>query len=116
MRSVARFVVSVLLIAGLTAGVYGCVVSFRWLQSQGTLEAALDRRPQEPFAFSSLNRYTREAAGEAWFRRYFTTMIFAPDQGAAGVVAKWERPRVVVKLLNDGGPGVEGTCGGWSGD
>jgi len=107
-RSVARFFVSVLLIAGLTAGVYGCVVSFRWLQSQGTLEAALDRRPQEPFAFSSLNRYTLEAAGEVWFRRYFTTMVFAPDQGAAGVVAKWERPRVVIKLLNDGGPGVEG--------
>ncbi len=107
MRRVARIIVSVLLAAGLTAGVYGCLVAFQWLQSQGALEAAFDRRPQEPVAFSSLNRYTREAAGKAWFRRYFTTMVFAPDQGVAGVVAKWERPRVVIKPLNDGGPGVK---------
>jgi hypothetical protein len=107
-RGVARIIVSVLLVAGLTVGVYGCVIAFQWLQSQGALEAALDRRPQEPVAFSSLNRYTREAAGKAWFRRYFTTMVFAPERGAAGVLAKWERPRVVIKLLNDGGPGVKG--------
>ena len=108
MRGVARIIFSALLVVGLIAGVYGCVVAFQWLQSQGVLEAAFDRRPQEPVAFSSLNRYTREAAGKAWFRRYFTTMVFAPDRGAAGVVAKWERSRVVIKPLNDGGPGVKG--------
>jgi hypothetical protein len=107
MRGVARIIVSALLVVGLIAGVYGGVVAFQWLQSQGVLEAAFDRRPQEPVAFSSLNRYTREAAGKAWFRRYFTTMVFGRERGADGVVAKWERPRVVIKPLNDGGPGVK---------
>lgn len=111
MRSVARVLVSVLLVAGLSVGVYGCVVAFQWLQSQGALEAAFDRRPQEPVSFSTLDRYTRDAAGKAWFRRYFTTMVFARERGAAGVLAKWERPRVVIKLLNDGGPGVKGYLG-----
>ncbi len=110
MRHVARIIVSVLVIAGLTAGVFGCGLAVQWLQRQDGLNAARDRRPQEPVAFSSLNRYTREAAGEAWFRRYFTTMVFSRGAGEAGdstgVVAKWERPRVVIKLLNDGGPGV----------
>ena len=108
MRGLARIIFSAFLIAGLTAGVYGCVVGFQWLQSQGVLEAAFDRRPLEPIALSSLDRYTREAAGKAWFRRYFTTMVYGPDRGAAGVVAKWERPRVVIKQLNDGGPGMKG--------
>jgi hypothetical protein len=107
-RGVARIFVSVLLVAGLSVGAYGCVVALQWLQSQGAFEAAFDRRPQEPVALSSLNRYTREAAGKASFRRYFTTMVYGLDRGAAGVVAKWERPRVVIKQLNDGGPGVTG--------
>ena len=67
MRGVARIIFSALLVVGLIAGVYGGVVAFQWLQSQGVLEAAFDRRPQEPVAFASLNRYTREAAGKAWF-------------------------------------------------
>jgi len=108
MRGVARIIVSLILVAGLVVGVYGCVLAFQWLQSQGALEAAFDRRPQEPVSLSSLDRYTREAAGKAWFRRYFSTMVFAPERGTAGVLAKWERPRVVIKLLNDGGPGVKG--------
>ena len=108
MRGFARIIVSLILVAGLVVGVYGCVLAFRWLQSQGALEAAFDRRPQEPVSLSSLDRYTREAAGKAWFRRYFSTMVFAPERGTAGVLAKWERPRVVIKLLNDGGPGVKG--------
>ncbi len=111
MRRLARIIVSVLVIAGLTAGVFGCGLAVQWLQRQDGLNALRDQRPQEPVAFSALNRYTREAAGEAWFRRYFTTMVFSQETGAAGgstgVVAKWERPRVVIKLLNDGGPGVE---------
>ena len=108
MRGFARIIVSLILVAGLVVGVYGCVLAFQWLQSQGALEAAFDRRPQEPVSLSSLDRYTREAAGKAWFRRYFSTMVFAPERGTAGVLAKWERPRVVIKLLNDGGPGVKG--------
>jgi hypothetical protein len=70
----------------------------------------LDRQPEQPLAFSSLNRYTKQAAARPSFRRYFTTMVVsAPEAGATEtpVVTKWERPRVVVKLLNSGGPGIE---------
>ncbi len=111
MRRVARVIVSLLLVAVLAGVIYGGGLAFQWLQRQGAREAALDRRPQEPVALSSLDRYAHEAAGKTWFRRYFTTMVFArptSDAGASSsVVARWERPRVVIKLLNAGGPGVE---------
>jgi len=111
LRRIVGIIVSVLVIAGLAAGVYGCSLALQWLQRQEGLNAALDQRPEQPVAFSSLDRYSREVAGKAWFRRYFTTMVFSRDANDveyhAPVVAKWERPRVAIKLLNDGGPGVE---------
>ena len=51
-----------------------------------------------------------EAAGKAWFRRYFATMVFSQDREAVGrgrgPSSRSEAARVI-KLLNDGGPGVE---------
>ena len=110
MRLVGRLFSSLLVVVVLAAAVYGGALGLHWLESRGVFDATLDRQPDQPLAFSSLNRYTHEAAGKAWFRRYFTTMVFSQDreQSTAGpVVAKWERRRIVIKLLNDGGPGVE---------
>ena len=93
----------------LLAALYGAVMAVRWVDSE-TGFGLLDRRPDQPLAFSSLNTYTKEAAARPSFRRYFTTMVVsAPEAGAteAPVVTKWERPRVVIKLLNSGGPGVK---------
>ena len=108
MRRVGRTVVALFSIVVLLAALYGAVMAVRWADSE-TGFGLLDRRPEQPLAFSSLNKYTKEAAARPSFRRYFTTMVVsAPEAGAtdAPVVTKWERPRVVIKLLNSGGPGI----------
>lgn len=111
MRLVARVFVSLLLTVVLAAAVFGGAPGLHWLDGRGVFDLALDRRPEQPVALSSLNRYTHKAAGKAWFRRYFTTMVFSQagdaPTGHGPIVAKWERRQVVIKLLNDGGPGVE---------
>jgi hypothetical protein len=105
-------IAGLLVIVALAGAIYGGGLALQWLQRQGGLEDTLDRRPQQPVVLSSLDRYSHEVAGTARFRRYFTTMVFAQETSdagaAAGVVTKWQRPRVVIELLNDGGPGVEG--------
>ena len=109
MRRVGRAVVALLSIVVLLAAVYGAFMAVRWVDSE-TGFGLLDRRPEQPLAFSSLNRYTREAAARPSFRRYFTTMVVpepVPGVTEVPVVAKWERRRVVIRLVNDGGPGVE---------
>ncbi len=111
MRLVARILVGLLLVVVLAAALIGGAIGLQWLDEKGVFDATLDRQPEQPLAFSSLNRYTHEAAGKAWFRRYFTTMVFSQERGqsadAGPVAAKWERRRVVIRLQNDGGPGVE---------
>lgn len=109
MRRLGRAVVALLSIVVLLAALYGAVMAVRWADGE-TGFGLLDRRPEQPLAFSSLNRYTKQAAARPSFRRYFTTMVVsAPEAGAteAPVVTKWERPRVVIKLLNSGGPGIK---------
>jgi len=107
-RRIGRVVISLFSLLVLAVALYGSVMAVRWADGE-TGFGLLDRRPEQPLAFSSLNRYTREAAARPSFRRYFTTMVVPERQGGseAPVVTKWERPRVVIKLLNDGGPGVE---------
>jgi len=109
MRFIARIATGLLVLLVLAAALYGAVTALRWADGRDGF-GLLDRRPEQPLAFSSLNRYTKEAAGKASFRRYFTTMV-VPQQASGSTepaaVTKWERRRVVVKLLNDGGPGVE---------
>jgi len=108
-RRIARAFVALLSIIVLLAALYGAVMAVRWVDSE-TGFGLLDRRPEQPLAFSSLNRYTKQAAARPSFVRYFTTMV-VPDRAAGAteepVVTKWERRRVVIKLLNNGGPGVE---------
>ena len=111
MRLVGRVLGTLLVVVVLAAAVYGGALGLKWLDGKGVFDATLDRQPEQPVALSSLNRYTHEAAGKAWFRRYFTTMVFSQEgeqsAGPGAIVAKWERRRVVIKLLNDGGAGVE---------
>jgi hypothetical protein len=105
-RLAGRVIVSLLCLAALVAAVHGGGTAVRWLQNR----ELLDRRPDQPAALASLGRYTREVADKPWFRDYFTTMVFASRRDAgptsAPIVAKWERPQVAVRLVNDGGPGV----------
>jgi hypothetical protein len=108
-RLIGRFFAGLLFLLVLAAAVYGAFSALRWVDDRNGF-GLLDRQPDHPVAFSSLNRYTREAAGKASFRRYFTTMVVPqadPGMTDPPVVTKWERPRVVIKLLNSGGPGVE---------
>ena len=111
MRLAARVLIGLLLVGVLAAALIGGAIGLQWLDGKGVFDATLDRRPEQPLAFSSLNRYTHEAAGKARFRRYFTTMVFSREGKRSAAtdpfVAKWERRRVVIKLQNDGGPGVE---------
>jgi hypothetical protein len=108
-RLIGRVFAGLLSLLVLAAALYGAYSALRWVDDRNGL-GLRDRRPDQPVALSSLNRYTKEAAGTASFRRYFTTMVLS--QATAGtadppVVTKWERPRVVIKLLNSGGPGLE---------
>jgi hypothetical protein len=108
-RRVARIVISLLSLLVLLAALYGAFMAVRWVDSESGF-GLLDRRPEQPVAFSSLNRYTKEAAAKPGFRRYFTTMVVPQaDDGMTHtpVATKWERRRVVIKLLNSGGPGIE---------
>jgi hypothetical protein len=106
-RLIGRLAVGLLTIVVLAAAVYGGTMALRWLDS-GDGFGLLDRRPDQPLALSSLNAHTREAAADPAFRRYFVTMVLPePDgSGQPPVVVKWEQPRVTIKLLNDGGPGI----------
>lgn len=108
MRHVGRLLAGLLLVVVLVAGMHSGVLVLRW-PGAGDGVGVLDRRPEHPVALTSLGRHTKEAAGRASFRRYFTTMVLGETEegGPDPVVAKWERPQVTVKLLNDGGPGVE---------
>ena len=108
MRLIGRVFSGLFLLLVLAAALYGAWMALDWVDDRNGF-GLLDRQPDQPLVFSSLNRYTREAAGKASFRRYFTTMVVS-EAGAGTtdppVITKWERPRVVVKLLNSGGPGV----------
>ena len=107
MRLIGRVVVGLLCLAAFAAAIYGSGVAVRWLESR----QLLDRRPDQPVSIASLGPYTRQVAGKAWFGSYFNTMVFPsrrdPGPRPTPVVAKWERSRVAVDVLNDGGPGVE---------
>ena len=109
MRRAGRALVALLSIVVLLAALYGGFLAVRWMDSESGF-GLLDRRPEQPLAFSSLNRYTKEAAARPSFRKYFTTMVVpepVPGLTEVPVIAKWERPRVVIRLMNGGGPGVE---------
>jgi hypothetical protein len=108
-RLASRVFVSLLLVAVIAAAVYGGGPAIRWLLDlQGF--GLLSREPMQPVQLSSLNRYTAKVAAKPWFRSYFTTMVFDQQRdqtiSPSALVAKWERPRVSIKLLNDDGPEV----------
>ncbi len=108
MRHIGRLLSGLLVAAVLVAAIQSGVIALRWLDGYRDT-GVLDRRPDTPVALSSLNRYTKKAAGEASFRRYFTTMVVAGPDGMTHdpVVVKWEQPRVTVKLLDSDRPEVK---------
>ena len=110
MRLVGRLFVGLLSFIVLAAAVYGGVHALEWLQSRDAF-GLLAREPSQPVRLTTLDRYTTKVAGTAKFGNYFTTMVLPQTGGQAQVqppiVTKWEARRVTIKLLNDGGPGVE---------
>jgi hypothetical protein len=106
-RLAGRVIVALLSLAAFAAAVYGSGMAARWLESR----QLLDRRPDQPVSIASLGQYTRQVAGKAWFGSYFSTMVFPshrePGPGPTPIVAKWERSRVAVDVLDGGGPGVD---------
>jgi hypothetical protein len=108
MRLAGRLALTLLTIAILAAAAYGCVRGAEWLWDEDLL-GRLQRQPTRPADLATLDPYTKKAARTSWFGDYFTTMVFDPAAATPGhprVVARWERRRVAVGLLNDGGPGV----------
>jgi hypothetical protein len=107
MRFIGRLVVAALSLMVLAAAVYGGVRTMEWLWSRDAF-GLLVREPVEPVRIRSLDPYTRQVAGKKWFSNYYTTMVFsqAASSGTQPVLAKWERDRVTIKLLNSDGPEV----------
>jgi len=112
MRALRYILSSFLLIAIAGVTVYGCGVAWHSLIVRlGSADRSSDRRPTEAVAVSSLTNYTRDVAGTAWFRRYFARMVFDEGKGAdsyMGTLTRWDRRRVRIDILNDGGPGLRG--------
>ena len=56
---------------------------WQWVDIRfGGADGSGDRRPTEAVSVSSLPQYTQKVAGKAWFRRYFTRMVFDDRNGA----------------------------------
>jgi hypothetical protein len=108
MRFMGRLIVAVLSIAVLAAAVYGGVRAVEWLGSRDAFGLFV-REPVEPVHVRSLDPYTAKVAGKHWFGDYFITQVFSrtSSPSSPGIIAKWERPRVAIKLLNSDGPAVE---------
>lgn len=107
MRTVRGLISTLLLIAAAFAVVH--FLSWPWQWANIRFGGAGDRRPTEAIAVSSLPNYTRDVAGKAWFRRYFTRMVFDDGKGAnsyAGALTRWDKRRVRIDILNSGGPGM----------
>jgi hypothetical protein len=108
MRLIGRLFVAALTIAVLALAVYSGVRAVEWLQSNDALGLFV-REPAEPVRIETLDPYTRQVAGKRWFRDYFATMVFSQTtaEDAPRIVAKWQKPTVTVRALNDGGPEAE---------
>jgi hypothetical protein len=80
-----------------------------WQWADIRLGGAGDRRPTEAVSVSSLPKYTRDVAGKAWFRHYFTRMVFDDGGGTnsyTGILTRWDKRSVRIHIVNSGGPGM----------
>jgi len=109
---VARRLISLLVLIGVAAA----LVNFygwpqQWLGLQiGDLTRLVDRRAATNVSPESLPAYTRTVAGKPWFQSYFTRLAFSDQDGAnsfTGRLTKWDKRRVRIDVLNDGGPGMD---------
>jgi hypothetical protein len=108
---IIRSLVSIILVvvAGAVVHLFGWPGQWpdTWLRGA---DGSGDGRPTRAVSVSSLPRYTRSVASKAWFRRYFTRMVFADAEGPGthtGILARWDRRRVRIDILNSGGPGMQ---------
>lgn len=106
-----RFFAAVLLVLFVAIVVTSMGWPWQWLDLRlGTFSTLRDRTPERALALDELPAYTREVASTPAFRRYFTRMVFSDrgEQGTyVGLVTKWEKDRVRIDILNDGGPGLD---------
>ena len=110
MRALLRILVVLLLIAAAVAVVPYFAGPLHWLDLRlGGAGGPGDRRPTNAVAISALPGYTREVAGKAWFRSYFTRMVFDDQKGVnsyTGILTRWDKRNVRIHILNSGGPGM----------
>ncbi len=102
-------IILVVVIAGAAVHFFGWPGQWADTWLRGT-DGSGDGRPTRAVSVSSLPRYTRTVARKAWFRRYFTRMVFADADGPGsltGILARWDRRRVRIDILNSGGPGMQ---------
>ncbi|HTX68586.1 MAG TPA: hypothetical protein VMH50_05515 [Thermoleophilia bacterium] len=108
MRLAGRLIATVLSVIVAAVAVYGCVRATEWLRDRDAF-GLLQREPDQPVRLTTIDPYTREVAGKHWFGDYFVTMVLSPGTGSDAhprIVTRWERRKVTVALLDDGGPGV----------
>jgi hypothetical protein len=104
-----RLLTLLVLVAAATAVVhfYGWPSQWRILSLSSLM--TLGPTPAASVAPESLPAYTRDVAGQAWFRTFFMRIAFSDAQGPesyTGLVTKWTRRTVDVDIVNDGGPGM----------
>ena len=107
MRSVRSLISTLLLIAAAFVVVH--FLGWPWQWANIRFGGVGDRRPAQAVAISSLPGYTRTVAGKAWFRHYFTRMVFDDGNGAnsyTGILTRWDKRSVRIHVLNSGGPGM----------
>jgi hypothetical protein len=110
MRAFLRFLPTLLLIAFTLVVAHFFGWPWQWVDLRFGGIGPEDRRPSNAVAVSSLPRYTNEVAGKAWFRRYFTRMVFDEGKGASsytGILTRWDKKRVRIDVLNSGGAGMD---------
>lgn len=107
-----RRLLSLLVVVAVAAAIihfYGWPTTWS-LPDAGELIGMPRPTPAASIAPEALPTYTREVAGKAWFRRYFTRLAFSDARGPnsyTGQITKWTRQRVRIDILNDGGPGMD---------
>lgn len=110
MRLLRRLFPLLVLTAVLVAAVQLYGPPPRWL-ALGVADLARpgDNRPAATVSPEDLPDYTRRVANEDWFQQYFTRLAFSDEEGPTirtGRLTKWDKRRIRIALVNDGGPGM----------
>lgn len=108
-RAAVRILIAavVVVVVALALHTYGWPWEWTVFLSGG--EYAGSRAPTTVVSTGSLAPYVERVAGKPWFVRYFTRLAFTDPPGPrkySGTLMKWDRSRVRIQMLDDGGQGI----------